>query len=228
MNAITSAVIKQKSGPRTAESLEAEVDELEHSLGEAQRAQNAARTALPGLIAAGDPEALAQCRKREQAASARIADVSARLEQTSEALKLAQGRDRTAVQARTYKEIKQFALAKTHALLALAESIESFGRNFNAVRSGLEALAAQTTRIGVPPDQYEHPHLMHRRLVELVEYAIFLDTGGAIGKTRTLNGPEQLAKGVTGSSVIQDTSSEFLKLTMRRVQVAMHLDREPE
>jgi len=150
------------------------------------------------------------------------------IEANREAIKIAQGRDRAVEQTRIYKEVKASALARHQELLELAGAIEAFGRAFNAVSMGLQALSAQTTSAGVPPELYEHPHLMYRRMVELVEHAMCLDTKGAIGKIRTLNGPEQRAMGVTGRSVVQHTAGEFLTLTLRRLQVALHLKREPE
>jgi hypothetical protein len=221
------AVIKQKPAPRTVEQLAAELSRIESDLTTARRESGRLRTAMPVLLAETDETAIAQCRRDSEACNARIEKLASRVDDTREALQLAQARDRAAAHARIYKEIRQSAAASQRDLVALADAIDTFGLAFNAARTGLQSLAAHTTRAGVAPEMYEYPHLMHGRLLELTERALFLASGGAIGKPRALNAAEQLATGVTGGSVIQQTANEFFAMTMRRTQAALHLNSEP-
>jgi hypothetical protein len=214
------AVPKQPA-PRSVADLSADIAALEKTLMEIRRDECAARTKLPRFIEEGDTIRSTDARRSIELAPARIASLSAELEQTREALKLAKGRVQGTAHARTYKEIKACAEAAHQELLEWADAVDVVCQRFNAASAKLQTLAEQTTRAGVSPESYAHPHLMFRRQVELFERGLCLGTKGAIGKVRTLNDQEQLAKGVTGSSVIRHAAAEFLELTLRRVQAAL-------
>ena len=76
--------------PRTIESLRDEIATLERSASDMRRAESAARTSLPALIAQGDAAGIASARETIKLAEAKLKRAVSDLEHTREALRVAQ------------------------------------------------------------------------------------------------------------------------------------------
>src|SRR5207245_8827666 len=94
---------------------------------EARRAQNAARTSLPGLIAASDAASIASAREEIRLLDARIRQIEESREQTREAIKAGKARDQAAVDAHAYRLIEKSVGDAREDLGTLADSFVGFG-----------------------------------------------------------------------------------------------------
>jgi hypothetical protein len=211
------AVMKNKPAPPTVDELRARLAAHEHDLIEVTRMNSAARTVLGRLMAEGDAAAVAECQREIKLSGAKVEELTDTIEAVREAVRLAQARGCAAERARARREIERAAVAVQRDLLAAAPEVKALCRRFTAISTGVQDLAAHMTRAGVRPEPCEQPHALYRVLPALLEHALFLDTGGKWGKSRTLYGTTELAQGVTGSQTLQHAAEEFLALTMRRV-----------
>jgi len=200
--------------------LEAEVGGFERILVEARRALNAARTSLPGLIAAGDAANIASAREEIRLLDARIRQIEESREQTREAIKAAEARDRTATDAQAYRLIKKLVADTRQEVETLADALVAFAMALKKSGAGLDSVDALMRRSGVTPD----PYVLRAKFVGLVEVALHLETGGIVGVARLLDNHAQLRQ--SGRADLKRAAAEFQALYLRRARSALHIMRE--
>jgi hypothetical protein len=177
---------------------------------------------LPALIAQGNDEAIAECRKNITLAEAKIREVVETLEQTREAIREAQARDRAASDAQAYRVIKRLVGDTRKEVEVLAETIKAFASALKAASAGLDSVDAQMRRSGVIPD----PYVLKAKLIGIVELALHIETGGLVCVARTLENHHELRQ--SGRASLLKAANEFQTLTMQRVRSALQVTREPE
>lgn len=205
--------MKQRA-PRIAD-LQAEIGALEASLEEARREQQHAKTSLPSFIASGDAEEIAACRKVLRDAEKTIAERSATLEETREALQVAVQTERAAARERACREIERALAADRKRIGALAEAIVTACEALEEARAGLEQTDATLINWGLIADPYQ----IRARLLGLVQLALHVESGGLLGQARTIESIDELKR--SGRADLKAAASEYAAVTLRRVRGAL-------
>lgn len=197
---------------RTAASLQAEVRTLETNLAQAQRAQSAAKSRLPTLIASGDADEITECRKSIQRYDKQITELVASVEETREALQITQERGRAAARSQAYGALKSQLTATRKAMDELADKVVGFAAALKKARSAVEEDEGEMRRAGVMPD----PYILRLKLVALVEILLHLESDGIVGQTRGLDSPHQLRQ--NGRADLKKAVREYETLTLQRAR----------
>jgi chromosome segregation ATPase len=209
--------VAKTPAPRSVADLSADIAALEKTLMEIRRDESAARTKLPRFIEEGDTIRSTDARRSIELAPARIASLSAELEQTREALKLAKGRVQGASNAQTYRRLKQcVTVAREHVETAEA-ALDAFGKALLQARESLENAAAQMRDSGLTED----PFLMRAKLQGLAQLRLHMESGGIVGVKRTLDSDHQLRQ--SGAASFKKAAAEYHALTLQRVRSALHI-----
>jgi hypothetical protein len=214
------AVPKQKTTPRTAAQLTADLADYERLLLEAQRAQNAARTALPGQIAGGDAEEIAACRREISSTAASIKEFSDKIEFGRDAIRVAQERERNAVAAKDYVTIKRLVSDARRQADACADALVEFARAQKKARIALDAVDAELIRCGIALNPYE----LKAKIVPILELGLHVETDGVFGVARTLENAHQLRQ--NGRASLKAAAQEYQTLILARVRSALHIVRQ--
>jgi hypothetical protein len=208
--------------PRTAEQLTAELADQERLLVEAQRANSAARSALGGLIAGGDAEEIAACRREISSSAARIKEFSDKIEFGCDAIRVAQERERNAVAAKDYLVIKRLVSDARRDAEACASALVEFARTQKKARVALDTVDAELIRCGIALNPYE----LKARIVPILELGLWVETDGVFGVGRSIENAHQLRE--SGRASLRAAAQEYQVLVLARVRSALHLNREPE
>jgi len=214
------AVPKQKSAPRTAEQLAAELADLERQLHEVRRMENAARSELPRHIVAGDTQAVAQGREDIALCEKRIKELTAAIESAREAARLASERDRGKLNTAAYRTVRRLVADQVAAIEQLEGAVQAFAGAYFAAEEGLEAVASAMRQAGVEPDRY----LLSAKLHGITDRALHLETRGFFGRARTLDSPDELRR--SGAASLVHAGREWQAVTLRQVRHALQIPEE--
>ena len=205
------AVLK-KVGRKSAEDLQAEVEALERSLAEAQRARDTARYARPRLIVEDDAQALRQNKQVIDLAERDVTNLAATLESMREALRLAQERDRGESRQASYRAIQVQAKATREAVVKLDEALTAFARAYPAAARAVEKL--DTTLVNNGCDAAD-PTQLRAKLRGIVELGLFVPSDGVFGRGG-IDSIDQLR--VNGRASLRHAVSEFVEVILRRAR----------
>src|SRR5258708_1617626 len=198
--------------PPTAAQLTAELAALERQLHEARRGENAARSSLPGNIVAGDKEAVAQGREDIAFCENRIKELTAAIETTKEAARLASERERGTLNGAAYQTIKRLITDEVASLQQLEGSIEAFAGAYFTAEKGLEAVDLGMRQAGVVPDVYA----LRAKLQGITDRCLHVETRSAFGRARALDSPDELRR--SGAASLTHAGRAWQIVTIRQVR----------
>ena len=214
---------RAKPSPRTVPQLEAEVERYDFVLVQAQRGRNAARTSIPALMASGDTEAIEEARKEIVKLNSQIADFTDRREQTRDAIRAVQDREKAAFRSQSSLAIFKRSAALKDKIYALADRQKAYGAALKDAHLELDALEAAMRSAGVEPDPDGKG-----RFAGTVQLAAHLATDGEVGKNRTLFNLYQLSEDKSGIADLKRLASDQHEFILRRVRTIFGADIDPK
>ena len=212
---MSSNPLRPKGKPPAVDELRGTVADLERTLAEVQRMRNTTYTSLPGLMAAGDAEALADARTEVAKADRFIREKTEELETAREALKIALQSAHAEMAAENYRTLERIARAAADDAGALEDATVAFARALDKARRSAEAVDTLQSSIGVAAD----PYLLRVKVVPVTEMRLHRETGGVLGTARTLDSPDQLR--ANGRDSLKRLAFEFKAVTLQRARAAL-------
>ncbi|MGB9332624.1 MAG: hypothetical protein WCB10_17805 [Steroidobacteraceae bacterium] len=206
--------------PRTIESLRDEIATLERSASDMRRAESAARTSLPALIAQGDAAGIADARETIKLAEAKLKRAVSDLEHTREALRVAQARDRAQESARAYRNCEKLVSDTRRDVEAMGDALIAFALALKAAMAGLNSADSAMMHAGVTPDHWS----LRAKLIGIVQIALHLESGGLVGQVRTLDSADELRE--NGRADLKLAAREYHTLTLQRLRSKLHITAE--
>jgi hypothetical protein len=182
------AVLKPRASARTVADLTAEIIDHERQVAEAREQNSRIKGALPGYIAGGDRHTIGICRKELAATEARIREGLDAIQATREAIRIVQQRADAAAAVRAYSEIRDAVMASQKQVQDLGASLTAFTSAYTETVAGLKALEDLQRAAGIAAD----PYALRAKLDGIVEMALYLETAGALAKSRTLESALQI------------------------------------
>jgi chromosome segregation ATPase len=201
---MSEAARKPKPQPLTVAELEKALEHASHLLLLAQRTNSAARSALPGLLASGDTDAIAECRREISESARQVQEFGESADSYREAIESAQRRDHLSFNARQLQQLERLLKKAVDDHIALERAIVEFAKSIATARASAEAAENELTRAGVTYDRFLS---LAVRMMGRVDMSIWLETEGVMGRCPTLDTQSQSR--ASGKASLEMAANEF-------------------